>query len=425
MRVDVRRAERSRAILEVELPPDEVDRALRRAYTRLVQKVEVPGFRRGKAPRAILERYVGREALIEEARRVAVPEAYARAVEQSGIAPISSPEFEQVTLEEGQPLRFVAQVEVRPEVTLGDYRGIQVPRESATVTDEDVARVLDDLRARHGTLASAGDAPAGRGAFLLLRVEESEQPERFAPGAEMMVEIGGGLLGTEAEEALVGARTGERRTVAARAGEGTAPVTVSVVDHKRKELPTLDDEFAKTVAQAATLDDLKTRVRERLQADAQERARRDHQERLVTALLEQSAVDLPDSMVEHELLHMVNDMAERLRRQGLTLEAALRAQGKELKDLLDDFRPTAERRVKTLLVLDALATREGVAPTEQEIEHEVQKLAGELGRSVDEVRRLLAADDRIGRIRATLRRQKTVEWLTGLAASEGSEAPPA
>src|SRR5713226_1797994 len=211
MKVDVRKETPSRAVLEVELPPETVSQGMERALAHLNQRVEIPGFRRGKAPKTLLERYVGKETIYEEAVKLLVPDAYSQAVRQSGVQPIAQPEIQVQTLEEGKPLRFVATVDLVPEVKLGDYKTIQVERTAAVVTDADIDAAIEDLRARHAHLESMGDHPAASGDHVLVRMAEvSGGQDRFLPGKEYLVEIGGGIYPAEFESGLRGAVAGHR-----------------------------------------------------------------------------------------------------------------------------------------------------------------------------------------------------------------------
>src|SRR3989475_1592042 len=213
VKVDVRKEAPSRAVLEVELPPETVSQGMERALAQLNRRVEIPGFRRGKAPKTLLERYVGKEAIHEETVKLLVPDAYSQAIRESGVHPIAQPEIQVQAVEEGKPLRFVATVDLVPDVRLGDYKAIRVERPPAVVTDADIGAVIEDLRARHAQLESLGDQPAAQGDYVLVRVIEiSGTADRFVPGKEYLVEIGGGAcppaLGTGWVQGASGRRGG-------------------------------------------------------------------------------------------------------------------------------------------------------------------------------------------------------------------------
>src|SRR3972149_5588136 len=266
MKVEWRREPNSRAVLDVELPPEEVSRAVEAAHRRLAQRVAIPGFRRGKAPRAILERYVGRESLIDETLKLLLPDGYTRAVQEAGLAPIGQPEIDLQTeeVDENAPLRFTASVDLAPEVDPGAYPDVRVPREEPAVTEADVDARIEDLRLRHATLVPTGDAAAARGDFVLVQVlETAPSLPRLQAGKEYLVESGGGGHPAPPGEGPAGPRRGERRAISLGNSEET--VGVVAVDIKRRELPVLDDAFAKQVG-AETVEALRGQLRERLQA---------------------------------------------------------------------------------------------------------------------------------------------------------------
>lgn len=437
MKVEWRTEPGSRAVLEIDVPEDEVARAMDQAYAHLVRRVRIPGFRPGKAPREILERHVGTEVLREEALRRLVPERYSEAVARAGIEPVARPSIEVKEGPDGKGLRLVATVDVYPQVTLPDYRALRVPRERRPVTDEDVDRALEDLRARHGRLVSAGGEPARRGDFVLLTVAAApEGLERLAPGKELLVEVGGGLLPGALEEALLGVRAGEDRSVRV---EGAGEVTVRVADVRRKELPGLDDAFARTISDQPTLEALREGLRRRLAEERAEQDARETRERVLDAVLARAQVDLPDSLVQHEIDHMLEELDGRLRSRGLSLESYLKTRasgtgaapggeppagaGEEaLQALRAETRPAAERRVRARLLLEAVAEREALAVGEEEMAAEVENLAGELHQDVPKVRAWLAERGRYEALRESLLRRKAMALLVDLV-SGAPEAP--
>ena len=416
----------SRAVLEIEIAEDEVGRAMDRAFATLVQRVQVPGFRRGKAPRAVLERHVGTETLREEALKKLLPERYAKAVAEAGLSPVAPPSFEVKEPAEGKGLHLIATVDVYPQVTVPDYRTLRVAAENPTVTDEDVERVLEDLRARHGHLVSAGDAAARRGDFVLLNVKRAPQEmKRLQPGKELLVEVGGGLLPAEVEAAVEGARPGDERT--AQPAEAGGPVEVHVLDVRRKELPPLDDAFARTVSDQPTLAALRDLLRDRLGRERASAAERDLRARVVDALLAQARIDLPESMVLHEVEHVLDDLVQRLRSGGLSLETYLRSQEKDEAALRADLRPAAERRVRTRILLDEVARHEALTLTEEEISTAIEKLAEEAHEDPGKLQARLAQGEGLAGLREHLLRQKAMTMLVALAsgAQAAGGAPPA
>ena len=414
MKVEVRREPQSRAVLEVELPPEEVTRAVETAGRRLAQRVAIPGFRRGKAPRAIVERYLGRERLIDETVDLLVNDGYARAVNEAGIKPVGRPEIDVQTeqVQEDAPLRFVATVDVAPEVDPGDYRSVRLPREEPAVTEADVEGAIEDLRLRHATLASAGKA-AERGDFVLIKVLEAAPGlPRLSSGKEVLIEIGSGVHPAPLEEGLIGIRQGEQRTIAL--GNDGGQMVVSAVDVKRRALPVVDAAFARQVG-AESIEELRGRQRERMAGEAVKRAAETYESAVVGAVTERATGDLPRTLVAHEAEHLFADLLETLGRRGLTLESYLRAAEKTEEQVREELSATAERRLRTQLVLDEIARREAIAPSEQEITTEVENLTQSLQQDVARVREWLDDERRRDALVRSLRRRQTIQHLVALA----------
>jgi trigger factor len=423
LKVEVRTEPGSRAVLDVELPEDEVARAMDKAYVTLARRVQVPGFRRGKAPRDILERFVGTDAVREEALRRLLPESYSEAVTKAGIEPISRPSIEVKGIGDGKGLRFTATVDVYPEVTLPDYRALRVSRSSRPLTDEDVDRALEDLRSRHGRLVSAGTEAARRGDFVFLQVTAAPAGlDRLEAGKELLVEVGGGLLPAAVEAAVEGAHAGDDRTAQV---EEAGEVTVHVADVRRKELPPLDDAFAKLVSDQPTVDALRENLRTRLARERADAEAEEVRDRALDAVLAQTTVDLPESLVQHEVEHMLEDLSRRLQSRGLSLESYLRSSGKDEAALRGELRDGAARRIRTRLVLDAVTRREALTISEEEMGAEVEKLAGDLQQDVPKVQAWLAEGDRREGLRETLLRRKAMAVLVALIAGAEESGSPA
>jgi trigger factor len=412
MKVEWRREPPSRAVLEVEVPPEDVAREVGRSAAKLARRVRVPGFRPGKAPRAVLERFIGRDELYGDAMESLVAAAYQQAVTEAGVLPVGRPEFDVQPLDETQPLRFVAKVDISPEVDPGQYAQVRVPFEPPTVGDAEVEAAIEDLRRRRGRLVSAPAAAAARGDFVLIKPTAVDGLERFQAGREVLVEVGAGLFPPEVEQALEGAAAGDARTVVV--GQG-ATLTATVVDVKRRELPALDDAFARSLGDVATVDELRSRLRERLLAEAGSRASEEYEEKVLTEVLGQATVELPASLIDHEVDHLIGEFGESLQRKGYTLERYLEGAGKDMAGLREDLRPRAERRLRVRLVLDEIARREGLVPSQEEIAAEEGKLAADLKQDLDRVREWLNVEGRRQTMVTMLRRRKTVATLVARA----------
>ncbi len=418
--VSVRREPGSTAVLEIEVPEDRVTEAVAQGIVQVSRKARIPGFRPGRAPRAVVERYVGRDAVYEEALERLLPEAYREAVRQSGIRPISRPQFEDARIEEGKPLRLVARVEVEPEVRLGPYRDLRIPFEEPRVGEEEVDRTLQALRARYSQLLPK-QGPASRGDYVLVRVLRSPEGEsRFAQGRELMLEVGGGETPEALSALLDGKSAGDEVEWEGEAG----PVGLSVVEVRVRELPALDDAFAQMVSEHPTLADLREDLRNRLTAQASAQARAEYEQRVLQAVVEGAEVDLPESLVHAEVHELLEEFADQLRRRGLSWERYLQLSGKTAQQVHEEFRPRAESRLRSRLVLEAVAEAEGLEPSEEELARAVQNLAEESGRTPEEVRQALEQTGGTARLRRWLRRRRALAYLLEQA-SQGAVTAPA
>jgi len=328
MRATAERIQNNTVVLEVEVEPERFDRAVERAYRQLVRKVTIPGFRPGKAPRFILERYVGREALYSEAIEMLVPEAYREAVEHTGIEPIAQPQVEVIQAEEGKPVVFKATVEVKPEVELGQYLGLEVTRPSTAVAPEQVDEELEKLRERYAPLVNLDEGEVAAGDLVTVAVDTYRDGEPVAGGqvADLRVEVGSGRTVFEGD--LVGMALGETREITKKLPEDyrvaelagrEVTFRVTVKEIRRKEEVPLDDEFAKDVSEFDTLEELKVHILNRLRERAEERADQEVRQAVVAAAADNARVQIPEAMVEAELEALMAEFTLQLRQRGLTL----------------------------------------------------------------------------------------------------------
>ncbi|KYH31846.1 trigger factor [Neomoorella mulderi] len=386
MKATVEKLDKHQVLLEIEVEAPRVQKALDQAYRRLVKQVNIPGFRKGKAPRFILERYIGKEPIYNEAAEIVIPPAYEEAVAEHKLEPIDRPEVEIVKVEEGEPLIFKARVEVKPEVHLGTYKGLEVERPEVRVTEEDIDAYLKNLQERNATLKIIEDEPAAVGDIVSIDFKGTVDGEPY-PGLEgnnYPLELGSGTFVPGFEEQLVGARVNEERTVNVTfpadyhqedlAGK-EAIFQVTIRGIKRKELAPLDDEFAKDVSECETLAELRQDIRRRLE----ERRRQEIDAAVRRAVVEKAVaaatVDLPAVMVKRRIETRIRELERNLQLRKITLEEFLNATGKNMDELEQDFRPEAEKDVKTELVLEAIARAENIEATEEELRDEIEKMA--------------------------------------------------
>ncbi len=420
MNVTATPAPKSSIVLEVEVPADRLDRSIRDAVARLSRQTRVAGFRPGKAPRPVLERVLGPTAVLEEAVDTLVQVSYRDAVIEQGIVPLTNADVEIIEAEEGKPLRFKATIQVRPEVTLGDYGNFNFGPEIETVDDAKIDKVLDELRDQNATLSAVEDRPAKDGDWAIIGFEGTKDGVPFDGGKtdRMPLVIGEDRLIPGFEAHIVGLKPGEATEFDITFPEDYAEPTlageqvhfaVDVKELREKILPDADDEFARSMGAYETLDALKENIGERLRRNALDRARHEFSDKIIEYAVANATIDLPDVLVEQEVEVMHDEFRTTLARQGIDEPAYLKATSQEEADLHAEFRPRAEQRTRVLLVLSAIADVEGVEVSDAEVEAQV-----DLARArYDDPKTARYFESERGRnfIRSTLRRTQTVEVL--------------
>ncbi|MEW6307674.1 MAG: trigger factor [Bacillota bacterium] len=430
MAVDVERIDKHRVKLAVQIPPETVRQAEDEAYRRLVRRVNVPGFRKGKAPRKVLESFVGRGALKEEALDILVSRSYWEAVAESKLEPIAPPRIEDVAYADGEPVRFAATVEVKPEVKLGGYTGLGLTPKPVEVPESAVGTQLEHLRERKARLVPVEDPAAtvaeGMVAVIDFTGTRDGAPIEGASAAGYLLDVGSGSFIPGLESGLIGMRVGETREIpvtfpadyhAVELAGNEARFTVTVQELKLKQLPALDDDLAKE-AGYQTLEELRAGIENRLAEAARRDVRTDYLNRVIAKIVEGSEVDVPETLLVRRVDSMAEDLAERLERGGTGLERFLSANGKTLDDLRDDLRPRALQAVKADLVLEAVARAEGLEATEADVEAELAGLAKAYTKPIEQVRTTLAESGGLSGVRQRLTQDKVLAFL----AAEGGQA---
>jgi trigger factor len=403
MNAVVERSEHSQVTLKVEVESERLAKATDRAYQRLVQRVSIPGFRKGKAPRKILERAVGLDTLYREALDFVMPDAYQEAVKETGIAPYARPEFEVVELDPQKPLVFKATVPVQPTVKLGDFKSIKIDPPNLTVGDKDVDDAVENLRQSHAQLIPVEDRPAKMGDQVTVDVVSSLDGRQLgSQSREVVAELDADSPMPSWANALVGLSVGDQKDIEDHispeyrdpnlAGKiATYGVTVKAI--KQRELPELDDELARSVGDYDDLAALRADIRKRLEAQTKARAREEYENQVVDKLIEISEIDYPAVMVDQEVDQMLREADNNFRRQGFSLDMFLRGTRKSVDDLRSEWEPRAVHRVQSALVLRELISSE-------KLELEPGKLDAELERMVedqpadrrDDIRRLVSTE---------------------------------
>ena len=412
---------KSTVLLEVELPPERLTRSIDDAVRRLAKRVRVPGFRPGKAPRPVLERHLGPGVVLDEAVDHLMQDAYREALVQEDILPLANADVEVIQAEPGKPVIFKATVPVRPEVLLGDYRNFNFKPDVDVIDDPRVDQVVEELRDQNATLAPVEDRGAQDGDYAVISFVGTTEGHPFDGGSSDRMPL---ILGQERlipgfEANLLGLKVGGTTefdiTFPDDYGEPTlagkpAHFSVELKELREKILPDLDDDFLASLGDFASLDALRTDIRSRLEANALDRARHQFADRIIEYAVANATVELPEVLIDQEVEVMHDEFKGSLARQGIAEEAYLKAVEKTTDDLHKDFRPNAEKRAKTLLVLSKVADAEGVeipdADVDAEVERGRERYAGD--------QRLTAYfDSDRGRsfIRSTLRRSRVVERL--------------
>lgn len=422
MKASWEKTEKNRGVLSVEVDAQELEKALDQAFRKVVKKVNVPGFRKGKVPRPIFEKRFGVESLYQDALDILLPKAYPEAVEQTEIEPVDQPEIDIDQLEKGMPFIFKATVTVKPEVKLGQYKDLEVPEKDFDVTDEEMESELKRMQERQGELIAVEDGQVEKGDRVILDFEGFVNGEAFEGGkAERYnLEVGSGQFIPGFEDQLVGMKAEEEKDVnvtfpeeyqAEELAGKDATFKVKLHEIKRMQLPQLDDEFAQDVSEFDTLDELKDDIRNRLKEQKKNEEESYKRNTLVEKAAENAEIDVPDVMVEHEIDHMVQHFQQQLQMQGINLEQYSQFTGQEVSEIREQFREEAGKKVRANLVLDTIAEEENIQVSDGEVEEELKKLAEQMGRDTDEVRRLLQNQGGMDQVKQELKTRKTIDLL--------------
>jgi trigger factor len=413
----------SKMVLEIEVAPDEVDRHFATAYRHVAERTRVPGFRPGKAPRQVIDRFVGRGSVIAEAIDHLVQDSYDKALDQTDVIPIDSPDvdIDPASLSEGQAITFTATVPVRPEVTLGAYTDYPFSLEVPETTDEQVTQVLEELREQQATLRPIDGRSAAKGDIASVKFAGTIDGEPFEGGSadRLPLVIGEDRMIPGWEEQLIGLEIGatkgfditfpdDYRVEELRSRE--AHFEVELLDLREKLLPDLTDEFAKSVSDVETLDALRAEIRDALEKRADAEARHQFGDRIIDFATANASVELPEVMIANEVEIMRDELRTRLAQQRIGLDQYLAMAKQTPEELTAELREPAMRRVKTLLVLSAIAEKEGIDATDEQIDAEI---AEQVTRYGDEARLREYLSSRRGRsyLRMTIRNRTLVDVL--------------
>ncbi|MBD2844645.1 trigger factor [Paenibacillus sp. IB182496] len=422
MKATWEKIEQNVGTLDVEVEESRVKDALDQAFKKVMPKVNVPGFRKGKVPRGIFESRFGVESLYQDAIDILLPDAYSAAVSETGIQPVDRPEIDVEQFAKNEPFKFKAKVTVKPEVELGEYKGLEVPAAEAEVTDEELQAELERLQERHAELVVIEEGEAAKGDTTIIDFEGFVDGEAFEGGQaeRYTLELGSGSFIPGFEEQLIGMNIGDFKDVEVNFPEeyhaenlAGKPAVFKVKLHeiKRKSLPELDDEFAKDVSEFDTLEEYK----EDLKANLKERKLKEAEQARESAVIEKAAeaaqVEIPEAMIASETDYMLKDFENRLSQQGMNLELYYQFSGQDEAALRGQMRADAEKRVRNNLVLEQIAKAEGIEVSEDELSEELENMSKMYNRPAEELRTIFTGNGNLANLKEDLALRKTIKFL--------------
>lgn len=425
MSLQVEKLEKNMAKLTIEVSAEELEKALQKAYLKNKNKISVPGFRKGKVPRQMIEKMYGPEIFYDDAANALLPDAYAAAADECELKLVSRPSIEVIQIEKGQPFIFTAEVAVKPEVTLGQYKGIEVEKIDTTATEEEITAEVDKERENNSRTITVEDRAVQDGDMTVIDFEGFVDGTAFdgGKGTDYPLTIGSGAFIPGFEEQLVGAEIGKEMEVNVTFPEeyhakdlaGKAAVfKCTVKEIKVKELPEADDEFAKDVSEFDTLEeyraDLKKKVEERKTADAKAKK----EDAVIEKIIEGAQMEIPEAMIETQAEYLVDDFAQRMQMQGMSLEQYMQYTGSTIETMTNQMKPQAKKRIESRLVLEAVAAAENIEIDEEAIEAEMSRMAEAYKMELDKVKELISEEEK-DNMRADLSIQKAIELVVDAA----------
>ncbi len=386
MSLQVERLEKNMAKLTIEVPAEELEKALQNAYLKNRKQISVPGFRKGKVPRQMIEKMYGPEVFYDDAANALIPDAYAAAADECELELVSRPRVSVVKIAKGEPFVFTAEVAVKPEVALGEYKGIEVAKAEAVVTDEDVEKELEADREKNGRLVSVEDRPVEDGDQTVIDFKGFIDGKAFegGEGEDYELTIGSHSFIDTFEEQLIGKKIGEACEVLVTFPEEyhapdlagkPARFEVTVKEIRVKELPELNDEFASEVSDFETLAEYKDDIRAKLQERKERQAAAENENNVIEKVVENAQMELPQPMIDTQARGMVEDYARNLRRQGLNFNDYMKYTGMTVEKIMEQMAPQAEKRIRTRLVLEKVAEVENIQISDDAVDQEIEKMA--------------------------------------------------
>jgi trigger factor len=421
MSVQVEKLEKNMAKLIIEVSAQELEKALQNAFLKNKNKISIPGFRKGKVPRQMVEKMYGPEIFYEDAANELIPDAYEKAVEECGEDIVSSPSIEVTQIKKGEPFIFTAEVALKPEVKLGKYKGVAVDKADLNVTDEEVDAEVNKERENNARNIEVTDRPVKDGDMTVLDFEGFVDGVAFegGKGENYPLTIGSGAFIPGFEAQLVGAEINKETEVNVTFPEdyqaedlrGKAAVfKCTIKEIKEKELPELDDEFAGEVSEFDTLEEYKADVKAKLTEKKEKDAKEAKEAAVIEAIVNDSDMEIPDAMVETQQRQMMDEFAQRIQMQGLSMEQYLQFTGASYERMIEQVKPQAEKRIKSRLVLEAIAKAENIEASEEDYEQELKAMAEAYQMEVDKVKEMLP-EKSVSQIKEDIAVRKAAEFV--------------
>lgn len=425
MSVQVEKLEKNMAKLTIEVPAEELEAALEKAYQKNKNRINIPGFRKGKAPRRMIEKMYGEGIFYEDAANSLIPDAYTKAVEECEEVIVSQPEISVVQIEKGNPFIFTAEVAVKPEVTLGDYKGLEVEKTEVSVSEEEIDKEVDRERENNSRMLDIDDRAVENGDMIKLDFEGFVDGVAFegGKGTDYPLTIGSGSFIPGFEEQLIGAKLGEETEVNVTFPEeyqakdlaGKAAVFKCKVNEiKVKELPEADDEFAKDVSEFDTLAEYRDDIRAKLLERKTQEAKREKERKALDKAVENATMEIPDAMVNEQVRRIADDFARRLQTQGLSMEQYMQFTGMTPDSYMEQVRPEALKRIKNSLVLEAIAKAEDIQVSDEQVDEEIKKMAESYKMEPDKLKEMMG-DYEMEQLKNDLAVQAAVELISDAA----------
>ena len=425
MSVKVETLEKNMAKLVIEVPAEELEKALQAAYNKNKSKISIPGFRKGKVPRQMVEKMYGPGFFYEDAANMLIPVEYDKAAAESGLEIVSRPVIDIEQIEKGKAFIFTAEVAVKPEVTLGEYKGLEVAKTEVTVSEEEVAAELEKEREKNARTISVEDRAVENGDMIMLDFEGFVNGVAFdgGKGENYPLTIGSNAFIPGFEDQLVGAKLGEEVEVnvtfpeeyqAKELAGCPAVFKCKVNEIKVKELPELDDDFAQDVSKFDTLAEYKEDIQAKLAANKADAAKRAKEDAVIEKIIENAAMEIPEAMIDTQARQLVDEFAQRIQAQGLSFEQYLQFTGMNLDTALEQMKPNAVKRIQSRLVLEAVVKAENIEVSEEDVKAEIAKMAANYKMDAEKLAEIMSEEEK-KQIQMDMAIEKAVELVTEAA----------